>query len=128
MSRSRVPSRSPLGTPLGAHWGYMTHLMGLKLVRRIHCNLICHQRVRHCADTENAQEVERIQTSQRTSCQRALPALRGVTFCADRKLPKSCPGETLCVVLPHAKAALPLKEPMNKHKRTPGGIFSAWLR
>ena len=38
---------------------------------------------------------------------RALPALRGVTFCADRKSPKSCPGETLSVVLPHAKAALP---------------------
>ena len=34
-------------------------------------------------------------------------ALRGVTFCADRKSPKSCPGEMLCVVLPHAKAALP---------------------
>ena len=33
--------------------------------------------------------------------------LRRVTFCTDRKSPKSCPGETLCVVLPHAKAALP---------------------
>ena len=85
--------------------------MGLKLVQRIHCSLICHQKVQHCrryrerpgggantdqpahelsagtarpadhvesaalpADTENAREVERIQISQRTSCQRALPA------------------------------------------------------
>ena len=58
------------------------------------------------SDTENAQEVEQIQTSQRTSCQRALPALRtlrGVTFCADRRLPKSCPGEMLSVTLPWGK-------------------------
>ena len=59
-------SRSPLSTPLGARLGQMVHLMGLKLVQRIHCSLICHQRVRHCADIENAQEMERIQTSQRT--------------------------------------------------------------
>ena len=68
MSRSRVPSRSPLGIPLGTHLGEMVHLMGLKLERRIHCNLICYQKVRHRADTENAREVERIQPSQRTSC------------------------------------------------------------
>ena len=33
--------------------------------------------------------------------------LRRVTFCADRKSPKTCPGETLSVTLPRAKPLSP---------------------
>ncbi len=40
-------------------------------------------------------------------------ALRGVTFCPDRKLPKSCSGEMLSVVLPHAKPLSP--ENLSRH-------------
>ena len=34
-------SRSPLGTPLGAHLRKMVRCIDYGLVRRIHCNLVC---------------------------------------------------------------------------------------
>ncbi len=43
MSRSRVPSRSPLRTPLGAHLGNIVHLFGCKLVQGLLRYLVHHR-------------------------------------------------------------------------------------
>ena len=46
MSRSRVPSRSPLRTPLGAHWGEILHRIDCGQVRWVHRCLVQHRQCR----------------------------------------------------------------------------------
>ena len=58
MSRSRVPSRSPLSTPLGAHLGCIVHLTGCELVQGLlrylvhnrFCSLLSLSRLRYATD------------------------------------------------------------------------------